>query len=83
MTDETIIKAIEDTIKKYSLVIENLTERQMAEAILQACKAGDFKRLVTVDGRKQTIVYIPYAELEWVKMDRDEWKRKYEELKND
>lgn len=38
--------------------LERLTEQQLADAIGQAIRSGDFERLVTTDG-KQQVVYLP------------------------
>lgn len=55
--------ALEELIRKHSSAVEDLTEKQFAEAIRQAIACGDFQRLVVTTGEgAQRVLYIPFAE---------------------
>lgn len=61
MTPE-IAKKIEEAFQRHAaelMAAENdLTEKQVFDAFLQAIRAGDFKKVVSRHG--QTVVYIPF-----------------------
>jgi hypothetical protein len=48
-------------LKKHSLAVEQLTEKQMATALRQAIDCGDFTRQVRVTDNAQTVTYIPFS----------------------
>lgn len=51
-----------EIVKRQALAVEDLTERQLVEAIRQAIACGDFQRYVKADGGGQQVVYIPFAQ---------------------
>lgn len=53
--------ALDELIRNYHLAANNLTERQLAEAIRQAIACGDFERHVCVSNSCQAVVYTPFA----------------------
>ena len=58
-------RAVRKLVYEYNIREENLTQRQLVEAIKQAIAAGDFIKHVSVPpgdifGSTQCIVYIPY-----------------------
>lgn len=61
MTPENFDNTLAEFVKKHNLAVEELTERQLAEAIRQAIECGDFTRLVRVDNGGQQVVYIPFT----------------------
>ena len=52
-------------VHEHSLVVEGLTEKQLAEAIRQAIEAGEFQRCIMSEGgtHKQAVTYLPYREV--------------------
>lgn len=63
MSQESITKLFVDLVRKYNIVLEGFTEKQLIEAFKQAVACGDFERLITQDGRQQ-VVYIPFNDVE-------------------
>lgn len=57
---------ISNLVQKHQLAVEDLTERQLAEAIRQAIASGDFVRNILSDG-PQAVTYIPYRDIEHLK----------------
>ena len=60
----TLEDAVRELVKEYGIACEKLTKNQLASAICQALKCGDFVRYVTVDGLSQKVVYQPWSECE-------------------
>lgn len=58
-----LAEATQRMIKEYQIRVDGLTEEQLAEAIKQAVVAGDFQRLLFVDG-SQAVAYRPYRDVE-------------------
>ncbi len=56
-----VAEATAELVKKHNLAIEQLTERQLAEAICQALLSGDFIKLVNARTGGQQVIYIPFA----------------------
>lgn len=55
-----IDSAIDDLIRQHNLAIENLTSKQLGEAIRQAIVCGDFRRLIVAgSGRTPIHDYFP------------------------
>lgn len=56
-------------VRAHGLVVESLTEKQLAECIRQAIEAGDFMRHVIVDQRvnKQCVTYLPFQECDRIR----------------
>lgn len=52
---------LEELVKRQALAIEDLTEKQFADAIRQAIACGDFRRHVCTSQRSQAVIYIPHA----------------------
>jgi DeoR/GlpR family transcriptional regulator of sugar metabolism len=61
---QLIRDTLEKMVREYHLSAENLTEQQLAEAIRQAIESGDFVRLVSKDGAKQLVTYLPHREVD-------------------
>lgn len=61
----------EEFIKKYNIAVEELTEKQLAEALRQAIQCGDFIRNIRVTDNAQQIVYIPFARTEELQAQYD------------
>lgn len=59
---DKINEATARIVRENNLRIDQLTEAQCTEAIIQAFQCGDFKRLVRVEDRAQQVVYIPFSE---------------------
>lgn len=72
-----------ELVHKYNLAAESLTETQLASAIAQAIASGDFVRIVVeTDGPPdcaQSVVYIPYREVEMLRGRIRFLERKLEE----
>lgn len=92
LSDELLkLRAIEkrvfDIMREYHIsAIEHLTCEQTANAIAQAIAAGDFQRHIMVDSGDssllhQSVVYIPYREVERLKSEVEELKRMIIEMK--
>lgn len=54
--------AAEKMISRRNLACEQLTEKQLGDAIAQALASGDFTRHVRVSDDAQSVTYIPYSE---------------------
>jgi len=61
---EAIQAAVKKLVSSRNLAIENLTEKQVGDAIAQAIASGDFIRHVRVSDDAQSVTYIPYSETE-------------------
>jgi len=61
MTPKDYQSFVEDFVHRRGLISNELTEKQIAEVILQMCACGDLVRHVRVLDGDQKIVYIPYA----------------------
>lgn len=57
-------KAVEELVRKYTLAVESLTEKQLAEVIRQVIACGDLAWYVRVTDNAKMVVYVPYAEAE-------------------
>lgn len=53
--------ALDELIRKYRLAVNDLTEKQLAEAIRQAIACGDFERHICASNSTQFVIYIPHA----------------------
>lgn len=62
-------KAIARIVRENNLRIEQLTEAQCTQAIIQAFQSGDFQRLVRHGDFAQQVVYLPFAEREALKAE--------------
>lgn len=51
----------QEFVRKHALAVEDLTEKQLAEAIRQAIACGDFQKLVCTSNNSQLVVYSPFA----------------------
>lgn len=59
---------IEKIIEQSMAAVEGLTREQLAEAFVQAIKAGDFVRYVLVGGpHAQQVTYLPWQDAERLK----------------
>jgi predicted nucleic acid-binding Zn ribbon protein len=54
-----LTESIYRMVEERNLAVENLTREQLANAIEQAIKAGDFRRFVAPNGGQQ-VVYLPF-----------------------
>lgn len=61
-----------DLVRKYQLAVETLTEEQLVEAIRQAILSGDFVRHVVSGSSAQSVVYLPWSEVERLRAQYDE-----------
>ena len=61
-------QAMQRLVEARNIAIEDLTQKQVADALLQAIASGDFQRLVTTNDR-QCVIYIPFAESERLKSE--------------
>lgn len=61
--------SIANIVRENNLRIEQLTEAQCTQAIIQAFQSGDFKRLVRASDNAQQVVYLPFAEREALKAE--------------
>lgn len=62
--DGNLSKRIKEMIQRHRIEVENFTEKQVAEAIHQMIKSGDFYRLVNVELNSQAVIYEPFRERE-------------------
>ncbi len=60
--------AIQALIAQKNIAVESLTRDQLAEAFRQALASGDFVRNVIVNSDAQQVVYIPFREVEALKV---------------
>jgi hypothetical protein len=63
---KVIEDALAEAIKKHRTACEELTERQVMEALRQALACGDFQALVEPCGG-QAVTYIPFRDVERLK----------------
>ena len=56
-------EVISEMTKKYVIAVEELTEHQLAEAILQAIACGDFQKHIDRSGM-QGVTYLPYRRVQ-------------------
>lgn len=56
---------------EHQLAVESLTEKQLIEAIQLAIKSGDFARVITSDGTRQGVIYIPGSEADRLRIKLD------------
>lgn len=77
--DETISRIV----KEQNLTIEALTEEQVISVFKQAILSGDFQKNVYYDGNltSQSVIYIPYLEVERLRSENEKMKKVIEELK--
>lgn len=68
-------------VRKNNLRIEQLTEAQCAQAIIQAFQCGDFKRLVRASDNAQQVIYAPWQESEMQQAKIKELQDELDELK--
>lgn len=61
---EAIQVAVKKLVSERNIAIEELTEKQVGDAIAQALASGDFIRHVRVSDDAQSVTYIPYSEAE-------------------
>lgn len=65
MIDPEVQKKFEaattELVRKFQLQVDELTERQLGEAIRQIILSGDLTKYVQVGSGKQCVVYIPFA----------------------
>lgn len=59
-------------VRKHQLAVESLTEQQVADAICQMIRSGDFMRNLVSDGSAQSVTYVPFREVERLKALYDE-----------
>lgn len=59
-------------VREYSLASEALTERQLASAIAQALRTGDFQRYIAQSGASQAVIYTPGRELDALRIKYSE-----------
>lgn len=82
MTNEQISDACERLVKAYNIATEELTGKQIAEALEQALLAGDFKRLVEVTNNGQTVIYVPYMGVNELRAENERLKQEIIDLEN-
>lgn len=75
-------KAVNDLVAKHRIAINDLTERQVADAIKQAILAGDFKRYMRCDDYGQIVVYLPYDGVESLRAENARLKTELQELRD-
>lgn len=56
-------EVISEMTKEYAIAVEELTEHQLAEAILQAIACGDFQKHIDRSGM-QGVTYLPYRRVQ-------------------
>lgn len=71
---------IEKLVKEHGIATNDLTERQLVDAIYQALRAGDFARNVTTGGA-QCVIYEPFRETERLKGEIADLKQEIVALK--
>lgn len=72
--------SISEMIKKYQIACNQLTEKQLAEAIKQAILAGDFTQCILVQNHSQAVVYHPYQGVEELRSENLRLKEKLSAL---
>lgn len=66
--------AFREMLKAKNIAVDELTRDQLAEALRQAVDCGDFIRLVRVDDRGQTVIYLPGDGVDRLRQQLDEAK---------
>lgn len=64
MTADEYRDLFEKFMRAHNIAVNELTERQAAEALRQAIACGDFARLIRFDGHGQSVIYEPYRQYE-------------------
>lgn len=67
---ETFERALIRVVQENAIAIEGLTEKQVVQVLKQAIAAGDIQRLMTISGDQQSVLYLPFAEIEKVRNER-------------
>lgn len=80
ITNEILMKALNDLIDEKMLAIDGLTRDQFAECLRQAILAGDFQKHVVVSSNAQQVIYIPYHDQERLKARIAELEQKVEDM---
>lgn len=57
---ERLDEATRKLVREHNIACEQLTERQIANALRQAIECGDFQKFVHKDGASQHVAYIPF-----------------------
>lgn len=70
-----LMEVVDRLVLEHNLACEQLTEKQLVEALAQALACGDFQRYVTTNG-DQTVVYLPYCEEERLRARIEELEKK-------
>jgi hypothetical protein len=66
---------VQKLVQQHSIACEELTERQMADAIKQAIMAGDFQKVVRARDGGQQVLYMPYHGLEGLRSENQRLKK--------
>lgn len=74
-------QAVLEMIRERNIAVESLTEKQLAECFIQACKCGDFVRMLAVDMQSQQVYYIPHREHERMQEHINDLKAEVAQLK--
>ena len=82
---ENLWPLTEQLIKEHNIACENLTQTQLAAAIIQAIQCGEFMRHVVVDVTKplahgQQVTYVPNRELDRVLKENAQLKSRNQQL---
>lgn len=60
MANKKLEENLAELVRRHNIAVENLTQKQVVEAIKQAIEAGDFQKHVNVL-HEQQVVYVPFA----------------------
>lgn len=80
---------VEQAVKEYQIQLEQLTEKQLVEAICQAIAAGDFQRHIArvssdpAMSIRQQVVYIPFYELDRALAKIEELEKQVKDLEDE
>lgn len=77
---ELFESAVAELARKHNVAVENLTEKQLADALKQAIECGDFQRYICEGSHRQAVVYIPFAREQELLGKIKELEEKYHEL---
>lgn len=85
MSPTDTLGKITELVRKHNLIVNDLTERQLAQAIRDAIRSGDIQRHVRFDGVKesQLVTYIPYYGIECLRAENERLKKRIAELEGE
>jgi len=74
ISDKKLEAMMQELIELYRISHEDFTKQQLASAVAQAIKAGDFTKHILQWSNKQQVIYIPFTRERELSSKADAWK---------